>query len=338
MMIDDKDDILDDHKLDDDKLDALIAQARWPELDVAAQSRLRATIRRESPHSAQRLWLRFALTGAAASVALGAGGWLAYSQLAVATIRSERAHHTPRREPMPKDAASQQQTTPRPGSSAGRPPNIYEQLILASAKSKTSGGTAVAVVPADEVPNPVKPSRLRDAVLVELRRPANTADARVVRDYIAQSDLVDRAVLRQCLTRPDVKNAAYEALLRRTDEPSIEMILQLVLDAQTRDAVLAGLSSSQRPPVDALIDRLSGPDVQKRFAAARALGAIDDAASLSRLQRMAQSNDHRREALAALLSSATPTAQFILDQLVRRDPSIIAHVLAIRGELRTIFS
>jgi hypothetical protein len=137
---------------------------------------------------------------------------------------------------------------------------------------------------------------------------------------------------------PDSRLAAIGALLKFNDEPATSEFLAMVLDDARRDDALAALHASPAPPVERFIANLDHPQVDRRFAAAKALGSLCDRADVGQtLRRMVNQNDRRREALAALLSCPSREAATFIDAARARTSSIDAEVRAVQTELRRMF-
>ena len=137
---------------------------------------------------------------------------------------------------------------------------------------------------------------------------------------------------------PDSRREAIGALLKLHDKPATSEFLAMVLDDTRRDDALAALHASAAPPVEQLIANLDHPQVDRRFAAAKALGSLCDRADVGKtLRRMVNQNDRRREALAALLSCPSREAATFIDAARARTSSIDAEVRAVQTELRRMF-
>jgi hypothetical protein len=125
-------------------------------------------------------------------------------------------------------------------------------------------------------------------------------------------------------------------MLASPDARDLDAFLQLVLRETTRDAALRALRESEHPPVDALIAQLANPHVERRFAAARALGEVCEPAVVERLWRMVARDACRREALAALTQCHDARAGRYL-AIARDDPSLEAQLRSVRRQMRQIF-
>jgi hypothetical protein len=86
------------------------------------------------------------------------------------------------------------------------------------------------------------------------------------------------------------------------------------------------------PPVEQLLAELRHPLVQRRFAAARALAAVPQARVVDALQQMLRHDECRREVLAALMLSDSPSARELL-RTARQSRSIDAQCMAIQTQI-----
>ena len=104
------------------------------------------------------------------------------------------------------------------------------------------------------------------------------------------------------------------ALLRREMASALPLFLDFVddPDPQVRHAALAALDAMGDPPVEGLIAMLDAPRMERRFAAARALGRAAEPETLWRILSWVDRPERRREVLVALLASPDPLAQAAL--------------------------
>jgi hypothetical protein len=123
-------------------------------------------------------------------------------------------------------------------------------------------------------------------------------------------------------------------LLRRGE---VQPLLSQIEATDTRAAALQMVRTTSDPPVEALLRALEGPRIDERFAAARALAEICGARGAGdRLRRMIESNQHRREALAALMLCRDAAASEFLER-ARANRSIDSEIRALESELAKSF-
>src|SRR5688572_6785844 len=155
---------------------------------------------------------------------------------------------------------------------------------------------------------------------------------------VARLGGVDAVLALARAPHPDSRQEAIGALLKFNDEPATSEFLSMVLDDTRRDDALAALHASPAPPIERFIANLDHPQVDRRFAAAKALGSLCNRADVGQtLRRMVNQNDRRREALAALLSCPSREAATFIDAARARTSSIDAEVRAVQSELRRMF-
>lgn len=93
------------------------------------------------------------------------------------------------------------------------------------------------------------------------------------------------------------------------DSAELAQLLKQVADPDTQLAALGKLKEMSDPPVRPLMDRLTSPSLDERFAAATALATLDDPRVVEMLVQRAQRNPGQREALVALGLSGSPLAK-----------------------------
>jgi HEAT repeat protein len=125
-------------------------------------------------------------------------------------------------------------------------------------------------------------------------------------------------------------------LVTHPDPRALSTYLSFVANAATSDNALDALDDVADPPVDALFAHLDVPRTDRRLAAARALGRINGPAVSERLAKMVERGVHRREALAALMSSSGDEASRFLAGF-RRIPSLVSVIRSIELQLRNPF-
>lgn len=154
---------------------------------------------------------------------------------------------------------------------------------------------------------------------------------------VARVGGVEPLVIIARTAQPRPRQAAIAQLLAIGSEPAVEQFLSMVLDNATRGPALAALHAAPAPPVEQLIETLSDPQVDRRLAAAKSLGALCHRADVGEaLRRMVSANRHRREALAALLSCPSREAATFLNT-ARARASIDAEARAVQTELQRMF-
>jgi hypothetical protein len=102
---------------------------------------------------------------------------------------------------------------------------------------------------------------------------------------------------------------AISLILQRND---LQSFLYFVLRPSTCDDALAVLHAMPNPPTQELLAELDHQQVDYRLAAAKALGGICNHQIDQTLMKMVATNNHRREAIAALLSCSDPRAKQML--------------------------
>ena len=111
-------------------------------------------------------------------------------------------------------------------------------------------------------------------------------------------------------------------LLNDGSPNAIRTFLDSVAKGATRDVSLAALDGVNDPPIERFITALRDPLVDRRIAAARALGYIDGPALTSRLIKMAEADESRREAMVALACSRGEAAQRYLQRAAEAGPMV----------------
>lgn len=264
----------DDRGLDDEdrRLDALLAQARWPAPGEASTRRLEATWARVSPARRQRRWIASpALRFAAAAAVL-----IAVTAVALLLENSE-----------PKQAMM-----PVP-----RPVEVKQSVVPLVQVSDPGLPEDATVRPVFYEPHWREPTaRERLAMCAEMRRMPRKARA-----VETQPTNVNETV------EPSENRA--QAMLREGSAASVREYLQLVGSAETRHAALNALDGVAQPPVEAIFGELSNPRIAIRIAAARALARINGPETVAILVNRVGRDVDRREALAALLCTEAEDAQ-----------------------------
>jgi hypothetical protein len=241
----------------DTMLDELLSQARWPDVDPAAEARLAEHYRRVSIHGPSNIIRAAVAIAALIGVVLGIWFSMTRSKSPIAI--------TP---PVVPARPAPEVKKPEP---LVRPLGPLERLALIEDRQQRAQRSKAP-------PQAVKPDPL-----ASLRRLDNAA---LVRLAAATTDATRR-------------NQAFRLLLERND---LQSFLYFVLRPNTRGEALALLHQMPNPPTGELLAELNHRQVDYRLAAAKALGGLCDRKLDRMLMTMVATNDHRREAIAALLS------------------------------------
>jgi hypothetical protein len=133
---------------------------------------------------------------------------------------------------------------------------------------------------------------------------------------------------------PAVQQELLASLLARGDLPAVNVFLDCAAEPHTAAAALDCLTRVPDPPVKTLLASLHGPRADRRLAAARVLGRLDQPAVSGELIAMARRGVHRQEAMVALLSSSETTArQFVAD--AARDINLSAALWSAQRQVQT---
>jgi hypothetical protein len=258
---------------DDAALDELLSQARWPEPSVGSEARLRAAyLQVRAPR--QSNWMLHAVTAMAAVLAIACGIWfVAQSQ----HKPSGPIVLVPQWPSVPSVPVTQAEKVP-----LVRTLGPAERLVLIADKRERAARKATQQQPAP----PKDP-------LAQLRRLDSSALTRMA---TATTDAPRR-------------RDAISVILERND---LQSFLYFVLRPSTRDDAIAVLHAMPNPPTQELLAELNHQQVDYRLAAAKALGGICNHEIDRKLMTMVATNNHRREALAALLSCSDPRAKQML--------------------------
>ena len=172
-------------------------------------------------------------------------------------------------------------------------------------------------------------------LLLDLYAAENTraAAASSIAELLAPNQLARRIV-----GEPDPERQRHllGVLVSHPAPRALSTYLSFVANPATSDAALAALDDVADAPVDPLFTHLDAPRTDHRLAAARALGRINGPAVSERLARMVARDVHRREALAALMSSDGPDASRFLSGF-RQIPSLLSVIRSVELQLRNPF-
>jgi hypothetical protein len=294
------------NNVSDDRLDELLAEARWPEPTPESTDRLRrqwTTLRGPRP-------LRYTWAAAAAVlIVIGSAAWL--------HLRPQRVEITA---PLAVATAeiNVEATPTTPIRIASRDATLHERLALLS--------TSPPPQPRPAPPRPAQPRPAPQKVV--------TAEA----PHAHQESVSTLVTTARTAKSNEARAEALRALLARGDEQGTEAFLSLVLDPATRNSAMAALHDAPEPAAAALLAALDHNRVDYRLAAAKSLGSMCDHGGVgARLQQMVRDNDNRREALAALASChGKPAADFL--RAARFRPVIESELRAVQSELAGIFA
>jgi hypothetical protein len=300
----------------DQQLDELLQMARWPEMPAEATARLRYSIGAHRPFISWK-WTALA---AAASVLIAFGSAIILMHHRSARISTRISISAP--------VAVESTVTCRPA-------NLYERMLL-MADSRSSAKARPLSVPKIRTSPIASADWMRAELTRKLGRPGEPIDDALVESFAKSAEFADIGTIRRCIMRPELSDAAYAGLLARRDQLSIDFLLKFVLDSTTRSSALAALRAAPDPPIEALLARLDSPLVDQRFAAAKALGSLCHGQTLDTLKQMVARDDHRREALAALISCANPSTNQYLS-ILKRQPAIRAQFIAVQDEMKSLF-
>ena len=130
------------------------------------------------------------------------------------------------------------------------------------------------------------------------------------------------------------RQAILQSLFARRD--GMDRYLDLVLNASTRRVAIESLQTAPGESRQMLLTALDGPSIQRRFAAAQALGSICGGDTLPVLRSMIQRGDHTREALA-VLSECDDSAATDFVKEIRREPGLATQFAAVRSQMQQLF-
>ena len=132
----------------------------------------------------------------------------------------------------------------------------------------------------------------------------------------------------------DSQEALLRVMLTRPD--GMDQFLDLIRNRATRTTAMTTLAALPEPPTNALLAQLDSPSVERRFAAAKALGSLCHGQTLPTLKRMIQTNNHQREALAVLTQCTDSAAKEYVSEL-RRQPVMASQLDVVHEEIKQLF-
>jgi hypothetical protein len=136
---------------------------------------------------------------------------------------------------------------------------------------------------------------------------------------------------------PAARQEVVGRWLRAAAPADVEAFLAAVLAPAWRADAVAAWRRLPDPPARLLLARFDDALVDRRFAAARVLGAHGGPEVRAELERMVRANASRREALAALLSSGDGRAAAFVAAAARADRSVGPLVRTVRQDLERLF-
>ncbi|HEX5442502.1 MAG TPA: hypothetical protein VFW87_01675 [Pirellulales bacterium] len=295
----------------DDALDRLLAQARWPEPEPRRVARLQAYWQRLSQRPGRRGTPRFAILALAAGLMLATGAacwrWVmspaplgeALPGAAPLLVGAESERDDSRSDTghAPAQARGHSTTASNDGLTWVRAPNRYEQVVLFSAHAGPQSATEGA-----------ESTSLAPVAAL----PANTNSP----------------------TR-ETQSSPWRDLLRRADAQSISVYLAAVERGDR--AALAAATESKQPQLELLFGCLAGPVVERRVAAAVALGRVPQPEVTDQLCQYVLNGVCRQEALVGLLSRQDAAAAKFIEQ-ARADRHLAAVVSAAQWQLDSLNS
>jgi hypothetical protein len=173
------------------------------------------------------------------------------------------------------------------------------------------------------VPVVVRPLTNMETAIIATQRPRKVETAPIAMNLPI---IVDVSAIARELNKPDLASERRQVLLAQLVQEGSARSMQIFLDSvgrgPTRADSLAALDRLKNPPIEKFIAALQDPVVDRRIAAARALGYINGPALTSRLIRMAESDLSRREVMVALACSRGEAAQKYLKHASESGPMV----------------
>lgn len=297
-----------------DPLDALLAQARWPEPTPQRAARLLEAWDACSPARRPASRWRLAPAGIAAAAAIVIAA-LGARLLEHRWHRPEPEARAPAVQPSPIDpgAGRREDAAPRVLGVVSRPATPLERWSL------------LYLAPhARSISSP--PGRIE--------RPASQARWESPPDASPGVDARARMmVLRLSLVcDPAARRRTIAGWLADGSPVLLDAAIAALAGPQLRQDAWAAAASAPAPAPDRLLAHFADRHADYRLAAARLLGQACDPAHRRLLEQMAAQNDHRREALAALLCCPDAEASQFLKQL-QSDRSLEAQIRSAREQV-----
>ena len=320
---------------DDEALDRLLAEARWPEPGEASQRRVL-----QAYHEARsvRLWLPLTYAAAAAIVlALVIGGLIVRRDQSRRVVVNSEPHL-----PAPSEVPAVAVRAPTMGERAilltAQPPVKRANVATRPHLLSLSDGIAQVIAGGDpdEIAKLLATNHSAGALersLLQRRGSANAAVSDACSRLLLEVASIETlSALAQQTGDAEMRTRLFSALLRRDPQRASESFLRFVEDPQRSDEALAALHAVPRDVIEQMFRRLDDPSVRTRMAAARVLGRIDGPVITQRLAQMVWRNENRREALAALVSSGgSDAASFVAK--AKRQVALASEIRAVETEL-----
>lgn len=295
-------------------LDDLLNQAHWPEPTNESSARLLDAWDACAPANRRRSLLAVlpAFMGAAAAIVIAVGAAFLVIHRPNRTI----SHVVPVRR---STAPSTIHAAPREPDSVlhvvSRPATPYERW-------------AVLYLPDGHAPHPL--SAGNDSSRAHQNSPPDATPA-----VAAQAQILVLRVERMQDTA--ARRQAIAGWLSDGSPVLLDAAIRALADPRLRNDAWAAATSAPAPSADLLMAHFDDLHADYRFAAARLLGRSCDAGHRQTLERMVRLNDHRREALAALLCCPDAQASRFLDQL-EPNRSFNAQIRSARAQVERLCS
>jgi hypothetical protein len=275
----------------EDPLDAFLAKARWPEPTRESASELLGVWAACSPASRRvgRSSLLPACLGLAAAIIVVTGTAIAFLHQGNPTSIGKVPSGTPHAIAAPVRSASTVLHV------VSRPPTPYERWMLLYVSSPPLS-RSIESGPREHLP-PLAETNPPDAAPEVASRSQNL--------FLRLSRIDDTATRRRIIV----------GWLSDGSPVGLDAAIAALADARLRPDAWAAAASAPPPPPDLLMAHFNDLHADYRLAAARLLGRSCDPEHRQLLERMVRLNDHRREALAALLCCHDERAAKFLEQL-----------------------
>jgi hypothetical protein len=274
---------MNDHELDDRIRRALHVEPTAEQLARLEQHWRRASVRKRRP----TLWL----AAAACLAAVGLTGWhlmQLITQQPHQQIAIDHRHEPPR----PR--------VPRPPIMVQEPPPVVHPMQLAVDGSREATDY-------EQLLFSIQTGRRLEPPLRDKAALVKTIESIDNRDGVA--GLVAAA---RNLSDVGLRAAAYDRLLQNDAKPAFEAYLALVADESTRREALDAVARDKNPPIDALLNLLTGDERTLRIAAALTLSRINTPEVVEKLIARVTSPESSSEAWMALYACRNETADRFL--------------------------
>lgn len=362
-----------DHGGDGDALDRLLAQARWPEPSAESLRRLDAAWSQlaPSPRRTRKLWWTAVAAAAAVLLIAFATSFLLLRNDSQKIVNVPTDPETPtdriaeapvviasRAPSLWEQAAMLNADSPAAAIDRIQPaidqaiaaltnPPRADLYVIAASLLRSGDRPAIERHLLDDLDRRSGPERIAairilgatgtEASLPVLLAMSEEEEQRAAAASIAE--LVTPAQLAALIeNEPDAdRQRRLLGILATHPAPqSLSSYLAFVASPAMSETALAALDDLSDPPIDALFAHLDAPRSDRRLAAARALGRINGPVVSERLALMVERGVHRREALAALMSSGGAEASSALSSF-RQIPSLVSVIRSVEIQLRNPF-